>query len=159
IHGATLVVAKLDRLARNAAFLLSLRDAGVNFICADMPEANRMTVGILAVVAEEEARRISDRTKDALAAAKARGVTLGNTANLSHSARVEGARIASERRQANAMGRAHVLAPIVEEIRAGGATSLRQIAHELNRRGIRASRGGEWSAAQVRRLLTAQDVP
>src|SRR5215203_7291414 len=82
LHGATLVIAKLDRLSRDAHFLLGLQKAGVRFVAADMPEANETLVGIMAMIAQAERKMISDRTKAALAAAKARGKRLGTPANL-----------------------------------------------------------------------------
>ena len=153
IHGATLVVAKLDRLARNAAFLLNLQAAGVEFVAVDLPSANRLTVGIMALVAEEEARMISKRTKDALKAAKARGVKLGNPKNLSDAARLKGSALASQARTAKVDQRVKDLAPIIREAQANGATSLRELAGALNERGVPTARGGRWTATQVNRLL------
>ena len=90
IHGATLVVAKLDRLSRDAAFLLNLKASGVRFVIAEMPEANELTVDLLAVLAQHERRVISERTKAALAVAKRRGVRLGNPSHLDRKARWKG---------------------------------------------------------------------
>jgi DNA invertase Pin-like site-specific DNA recombinase len=153
VHGATLIIAKLDRLARDAHFLLGLQKDGVDFVAADMPDANRLTVGILALIAEHEARAISERTKAALAAAKARGVKLGgkrpNHRDLTDEHRLK----ALGTRQVKASRRAADLAPVIDEIRASGVTSLRAIAAALDDRGIPAPRGGHWKAATVMRLL------
>lgn len=156
LHGATLVIAKLDRLARNAAFLLNLRDAGVRFVAADMPDANEMTIGIMAVVAEHEAAMISARTKAALAAAKARGVVLGGArkgaGDLAREA-AKGRAVSVAVRANKAKERAADLAQIIRDLRANGATSLRELATGLNARNIPTARGGTWSAVQVSRVL------
>jgi DNA invertase Pin-like site-specific DNA recombinase len=151
-HRATLVVAKLDRLSRDAAFLLTLRNSGVRFVAADMPEANELTVGVLALVAEYEARAISERTKAALAAARRRGVKLGMP-NLTDRARRQGAEASAAARSASADQRAHDLAPVVAQVQAKGVTSLRGLADALNGQGIEAPRGGTWSPMAVSRLL------
>ena len=151
LRNATLVIAKLDRLSRDAAFLLGLQMAGVRFVAADMPEANELVVGIMAVVAQAERKMISARTKAALAAAKARGVRLGRPENLRN--QDEGRMQGRARRSAMAAERTADLRPIITDVRASGASSLRQIAAGLNRRGIPAARGGAWSAVQVRRVL------
>ena len=159
LHGATLLVAKLDRLARNAAFLLNLREAGVKFVACDMPEANEMIVGILAVIAQGERKMISDRTKAALRAAKARGIRLGNPSNLTYKARKRGNGVSHRVRSAMASQRAQDIAPTLAEIQSEGVRSLRQIARELNQRGIPAPRSGNWSATQVRRVLDRLNAP
>src|SRR3954463_12810382 len=84
LHNATLIIAKLDRLSRDAHFLLGLQKAGVRFVAADMPQANEMVVGLMAVIAQAERRMISERTRAALKAAKKRGVRLGKPENLQH---------------------------------------------------------------------------
>jgi DNA invertase Pin-like site-specific DNA recombinase len=148
--GATLVVAKLDRLSRNAAFLLTLRDSGVPFIAADMPEANTLTIGILAVVAQAEREAISARTKAALAAAKARGVKLGNPYGSVNLRPGQGSAAASEVARSFAQG----LLPMVDELEATGL-SLNAIARRFNDDGIRSRRGGVWTAKSISNLKAA----
>src|SRR4051812_36231855 len=151
LHNATLVIAKLDRLSRDAAFLLGLQKAGVRFVAADMPEANELVVGIMAVVAQAERKMISARTKAALAAAKARGMRLGKPENLRNQDR---GRVRGRARRAETTSeRVADLRPIIADVQASGASSLRQIAARLNQRGIPTARGGMWSAVQVKRAL------
>ncbi|PZR09425.1 MAG: resolvase [Azospirillum brasilense] len=152
---AVLLIAKLDRLARDAHFLLGLEKAGVEFVAVDMPHANRLTIGIMALVAEEEARAISARTRAALAAAKTRGVVLGNPRLRSGDRRV--AAVASEVWKRSAAKRAADVLPYIVAARRAGATSLRQIAAALTARGVRTPHGKEvWGASQVRRVLARQ---
>lgn len=151
LHNATLVIAKLDRLSRDAAFLLNLQKGRVRFVAADMPEANELVVGIMAVVAQAERKMISTRTKAALAAAKTRGVRLGRPENLRNGdeGRAKGRSSQTARKEA----RATDLRPILRALKEEGSRSLRAMAAELTTRGIPAARGGAWSATQVRRIL------
>jgi DNA invertase Pin-like site-specific DNA recombinase len=141
---AVLMIARLDRLARNVAFIANLMESGADFVAVDMPTANRLTIHILAAVAEHEREMISTRTKAALAEAKRRGVTLGNP------------RLEDARARALAVHRAHGPAPevlaLMVEWRAQGKV-LRQIARDLNRLHIRPPRGREWYATSVRNQL------
>jgi DNA invertase Pin-like site-specific DNA recombinase len=157
MRNATLIIAKLDRLSRNASFLLNLRDAGVEFIAADLPGAGRLTVGILAMVAETEAEAISARTKAALAAAKRRGVKLGNTANFSERGRAKGRAAAAQVRAERADERAADRAAYVADLRVAGATTPSAITRGLNDLGVPAPRGGVWTVAQTQRLLRRLD--
>lgn len=153
---AVLVIGKLDRLARNVHFISGLLEAGVEFRAVDVPTANRLTIQILACVAEEEARAISARTKAALAAAKARGTLLGASnprcrsltqAHRKKGATASGKRTAALAREANAEASA-----IVSELRASGL-SLRAIATELDVREVPSRTGKPWSHVQVLALL------
>jgi DNA invertase Pin-like site-specific DNA recombinase len=159
LSGATLVVAKLDRLSRNLAFLAKLQESGARFVAADMPEANELTIHIMAAVAQAERKAISIRTKDALAAAKARGVRLGGNRGNLEDLRKGPARSA-EMRSLLAAERALKVRRQIEAISTGGeAKTLRQIAAALNDRGITAPRGGRWHAAQVKSVLDGQFAP
>ena len=158
--GASLVVAKLDRLARNVAFLSRLMEAGVDFTACDMPHANRFTVHIMAAMAEHEREMISARTKAALAQAKARGTALGS-AREGHwegreEARLEGARKGNERAAKAISRKAREeyadLAPVIRTLREEGK-SLRDVAAALNAEGHRTRRGNAFTAVTVQRIL------
>ena len=154
--GAKLLVAKLDRLARDAAFLMNLKDAGIDFVCADMPEANRLTIGIMALVAEQEREAISKRTKEALAAAKARGVQLGayrDGVYVGGKGNADTARNASAARTVKFHANAVDKLPLLKRYDPDGSMSLRAIADIFNRYGVKTVSGrGQWSANSVRRL-------
>ena len=153
---AKLVVANISRLARDAAFLLNLKDAGIDFIAADMPEANRLTIGIMALVAEQERDAISKRTKAALAAAKARGQQLGAYRNgvfVGRRGTAQDAERAREARTALFQARTTQKLPMLKRIDPDGTRSTRAIASELNRMSVTTVSGkGSWSSNSVRRL-------
>lgn len=154
LTGSKLVVAKLDRLSRDAAFTLQLRNSGVDFTCADNPDVNRLTIGLLAVINEDERERISERTKAALTAAKARGQRLGNpngAAALRRAGKGNGASVAAIKGNADEF--AEGLRGTVDDIRSAGATSLAAIASELNARHMRTPRGGRWHPSSVKNLM------
>lgn len=154
VTGATLVIATLDRLSRNAAFLMTLQDAGVKFVAADLPQANNLTIGIMALVAQQEAEAISRRTKVALQAAKARGQKLGNPngaaallrASKGNTAAVSAIKLKADKHAMN-------LHPVIQALKEQGITSLGGIAKALNERGMLTPRGGTWHKTSVSNLL------
>lgn len=143
---ATLVIAKLDRLARNVHFISGLLESGVDFVAVDNPTASRLTVQILAAVAEDEARRIRERTRDALAAAKARGTVLGK----------HGREVLSRDNRAAALDRARKLYPVVAMLR-DETGSVRRLVERLNSTGVKTPNGKRWHIASVHRLLRRMD--
>jgi DNA invertase Pin-like site-specific DNA recombinase len=149
VTGSTLIVARLDRLSRNATFLMTLRDSGVSFVACDNPEANNLTIGILALVAQQERESTSQRTKDALAAAKARGVRLGSRTGGAHLRGHDYHLAAHAALTAQAKARAHDLADVFTDLANEGIVSANAQAIALNERGIITPRGGKWSARSV----------
>jgi DNA invertase Pin-like site-specific DNA recombinase len=139
---ARLVIAKLDRLSRNLAFIATLMDSGVEFVAVDNPHATRLTLHILAAVAEHEREMIANRTKAALQAAKGRGIRLGQN----------GADRLAPAYRAAAMDRARQLAPVLAELMASGM-SARQMAAELTARGIPTATGARWHTQTVLRMI------
>ena len=155
LTGATLLIAKLDRLGRNRRFLMDLADSKLNFICCDMPEANNLTVGLLACLADYESQLISERTKAALAMAKARGVRLGNP-NLAN-VRNSDTRKATAAKMANARARNAEILEVIHELKVDAGTSLssRTIAGLLNEAGYTTATGRPWHHQGVLRVLAA----
>ena len=151
--GARLVIAKLDRLSRSVSFIASLMDSRADFVIVELPEANRLTIHIMAAVAESEREMISKRTKEALAAAKARGVKLGNPQGIAKEAAARGRKLGQEARQKRARLFAERMSGTINRLRAEGL-SLRDIAKRLNEEGTLTPSGqGSWTAATVRRVL------
>ncbi|HCE66028.1 MAG: resolvase [Geobacteraceae bacterium GWC2_55_20] len=148
LTGSTLIVAKLDRLARNVFFISSLMESKVDFVACDFPEASPLTLHIMSAVAEFETRAISARTKVALAQAKARGVKLGNP-NLTADGRVRGnaAGVKTIKEVADVFA-ARVM-PTIEALK-GQGLSLRGVAAELNKLGVLTARGKQWTATAVK---------
>jgi DNA invertase Pin-like site-specific DNA recombinase len=155
LYKAKLIISRLDRLSRDPVFLLSLRDAGIDFVCVDNPTANRLTIGIMAMVAEQEREALSQRTKDALAAKRRQGIKLGNPRpetlhfNSRKAAKAAGLRGGAAARQ-SADEFAELILPLLEGELAG--LSANAAAAELNRRGVQTARGGSWTARSVLNL-------
>ena len=155
LHRATLVMAKLDRLARNVRFIAGIMDSGVDFVACDMPHANRLTLHLMAAMAEHEAAAISERTKAALAAAKVRGTKLGNPNGAAH-LRVgchDAACLSGVARRAKAIEYALGIKQVLDAIRRQGISGACDQARELNRQALPAPRGGTWQASQVLRVI------
>jgi DNA invertase Pin-like site-specific DNA recombinase len=141
-HQAVLIIAKLDRLARNVHFISGLLESGVDFVAVDQPTKDRFMLHIQAAFAEEEARRISLRTKEALAAAKRRGVVIGATG-----------RLLAARYKDEATRRAKEMAPVILAVRGEGFQTLRELRDELNRLGVPSPGGGRWHLPNLFRTL------
>jgi len=144
---AVLVIAKLDRLARNVYFISGLMESGVEFVAVDMPEANRLTIHILAAVAEHEREMISQRTKAALEAAKKRGKRLGSpTPKIGAAIRSKVLQDKADRFSMNTL-------PIIKELQNQGITSYKSLAKALNVRGVQTANNRQWYGTTVKNVL------
>lgn len=153
--GARLIISKLDRLSRSVSFIANLMNSRADFLIVDMPDANRLTLHLMAAIAENEREMISRRTKEALQAARARGVRLGTPANLTTAAALRGRKLGLQVSKERARRFAERMSGQVERLRREG-NSLRAIARQLNEEGaLTASGKGAWTADAVRRVLNA----
>lgn len=160
LTNSRLCIARLDRLSRNAAFLLTLQESGVDFVCCDNPHATPLTIGVLSLVAAEEARAISSRTKAALQAAKARGTKLGNPHGAEPFRRAGKGNVDAVRtNQRLADARACDLSDTLRELVQAGYATLQAQANELNRQGYKTPRGGKWHPSSVANLRKRTNMP
>jgi len=145
--GATLIVARLNRLSRDLGFIVRLMESKVEFTCCDMPEASKFTLHIMAAMAEQERENISASTKAGLAAAKARGVVLGNP-DIANIQKLGGAAT-----KAKAVQHAENIMPVINQIMEAGIVSYRGIAKALEARGLKTAKGGDWGPQQVKNII------
>lgn len=151
-HKATLIIAKLDRLSRNVAFLSNLMESSIEFVCCDNPQATKPLLHLMAVFAEMERDAISKRTKEALGVLRASGVKLG----LANPRRTDQKAVAAKgvaAKKARAVEYASNVVPLIKDMQNAGISTLAKLAEALNMRGITSPRGGQWYAASVRRVL------
>lgn len=149
-RGGVLLIAKLDRLTRNVAFIFTLRDSGAEFVCADMPEANTLTIGVIATMAQHEREVIGDRTRKALAEKKRAGFTLGKPENLTEVAIQKGLEVRQYNARAHENNRRAVA--LAKSLR-GAGQSWSDVARALNEYGFHTRRGKSFQAVQVQRIL------
>lgn len=156
-QGATLLIAKLDRLARNAAFIFTLRDAGINFICCDMPDANTLTIGIFATLAQYEAELISSRTKAALAVKKAQGFKLGTPKPFDDLAREKSKQVRKQKAIENKTKLSSAAEIIKEAVQLADykkqSITISAIVEKLNSYNIVTTTGKMWTTENIRPLL------
>jgi DNA invertase Pin-like site-specific DNA recombinase len=157
--GATLLIAKLDRLSRDLHFITLMQKSSIRFVACDMPEANEFTINVMGALAQQERKMISQRTRDALSAAKTKGVRLGSPQNLDKKSAAKGRIVGLTTRIRQADKFAEQLFPTIQRFQEQGA-SLRRIANKLNEASILTARGkvGSWTAAGVKNVISRMDA-